>query len=180
MRYLVFLAHACVLYLGCLRLAVAEPVAWQALRPLVAAAPVIQTPYASNDVPQAGQPVVVTFFASWCPPCTDEFKHLNALVDSGQYPRVQIIGINLHEDFGGVKNPGRMQRFLSHTTPGFPLVKGSEEMKLAFGNIDRIPTVVVYGASGDEVWRFVHKRGATKTHVTADELKKALTQAASN
>lgn len=161
-------------------MAASEPIAWQALRPLVVAAPVIETPLAPADVPQVGQLVIVTFFASWCPPCTDEFNHLNALVDNSEYAGVQIIGINLHEDFGGVKNSGRMKRFLAKTAPQFPLVRGSEEIKQAFGNINRIPTVVVYDETGDEVWRFIHKRGATKTHVTLDELQSALKHALSN
>ena len=148
---------------------------WQQLHALVANAPAIA---ASDDYrPAENGPVVVTFFASWCPPCTDEFKHLNSIVASGAFGDTQIIAINLYEDFGGVKNPQRMARFIDRTAPQFPLLKGSEDIRKAFGNIDRIPTVVVYGRSGGEVWRFVHERNAVKTHATEAELVEALTQA---
>ena len=107
--------------------------------------------------------MVVTFFASWCPLCTDEFEHLNVLAGSEELDGGSIIAINLFEDFGGKKNPARMARFVKHTQPQFPLITGTEEMRVAFGNITRIPTVVVYDRSGREVWRFVHQRNATKT-----------------
>ncbi len=122
-------------------------------------------------------PVVVTFFASWCPPCTDEFRHLNTLAQSEALTDASILGINLFEDFGGQKNPARMARFLKSTQPQFPLIAGTEDMRIGFGPIDRIPTVIVFDASGREVWRFVHARGAEKTHVTYDELAKALERA---
>lgn len=145
---------------------------WKQLHGLVAKAVPIGDKHASATT--EGQPVIVTFFASWCPPCTDEFEHLNALADSPNFGNTAIIGINLFENFGGKKNPARMTRFLERTNPSFPLVEGSEEMRIAFGNIDRIPTVVVYGTSGKEIWRFIHKRNATKTHVTRKELTDAL------
>jgi len=128
------------------------------------------------QIPQVG-PVVVTFFASWCPPCTDEFKHLNALATDENLDGGSIVAINLFEDFGGKKNPARMARFIKQTEPQFPLIAGTEEMRVAFGDITRIPTVVVYNRSGREVWRFVHERNATKTHVTLDELRQALQDA---
>ncbi|MDA4848450.1 TlpA family protein disulfide reductase [Hoeflea poritis] len=152
-----------------------RPASWQDLRALVDNAPSIA---AGADFDPARQgPVIVTFFASWCPPCTDEFRHLNSLAASGEYDDAQIIAINLYEDFGGVKNPQRMARFIERTAPQFPLLKGSDDIREAFGNIDRIPTVVVYGRSGDEVWRFVHERNAEKTHATEADLVEALEQA---
>ncbi|MEX3011890.1 TlpA family protein disulfide reductase [Hoeflea sp. TYP-13] len=162
-------------FFALLPLARASDADWRQLRPLVEAA----SPLSSSGgmVPLEGQPVIVTFFASWCPPCTDEFGHLNTLAASEEFGDAQIIGINVFEDFGGVENPQRMERFLDRTQPQFPLVTGSKEIRAAFGNIDRIPTVVVYGKSGQEVWRFVHERNATKTHATADDLIGALKQA---
>lgn len=152
-----------------------KPASWQELRALVAGASSI---VAAEDFDPARQgPVIVTFFASWCPPCTDEFRHLNNLASSGAFGDAQIIAINLYEDFGGVKNPQRMARFIERTAPQFPLLKGSDDIREAFGNIDRIPTVVVYGRSGDEVWRFVHERNAEKTHATEADLVAALEQA---
>lgn len=71
--------------------------------------------------------MAVTFFASRCPPCTDEFRHLNALSASGEF--------------------------------------------------DRIPTVVVYDQSGEEIWRFVHERDAEKTRATETDLRHALERA---
>ncbi len=156
-------------------LALAENAAWQDLRPLVEKAPSVG---AAAEAPAlADGPVIVTFFASWCPPCTDEFRHLNDLARSDELGDAKIVGINLFEDFGGKKNPQRMARFLKKTDPQFPLVSGSEIIAKAFGEIDRIPTIIVYGKSGREVWRFIHVRDAKKTHATMEDLVEALTLA---
>ncbi|MCP4319735.1 MAG: redoxin family protein [Hyphomicrobiales bacterium] len=161
-----------VLFFALLPLARADSANWKHLSPLLAqSAPVGE---AGEFVPSNGKPVIVTFFASWCPPCTDEFGHLNSLAASEASGDVQIIGVNVFEDFGGVKNPERMKHFLERTDPQFVMVKGSAEILEAFGNIDRIPTGVVFGNSGDEVWRFVHERDAEKTHATSEDLIGAL------
>ncbi len=139
-----------------------------------------QTPVAGAKVPEGilkGRPVVVTFFASWCPPCTDEFKALNEV--RSQFPEnsAAIIGVNLFEKWGGKENPVRMARFLKRTGPQFPVIKGSKKIAKAFGNIERIPSLVVYDAAGKEVWRFIHLRGATKMSATAEEITHALKKA---
>lgn len=121
-----------------------------------------------------GKPVVVAFFASWCPPCTDEFDEMAKVQTAiGDRP-VAFIGVNVFEAWGGAKDPARMARFIARTRPDFALIEGSPEISAAFGTIDRIPTVAVFGADGRETWRFVHERGAVKTHATADEILKAL------
>jgi len=145
---------------------------WRGLHAMVAAATPIGAA-AQDPLPRNG-PIVVTFFASWCPPCTDEFQHLNDLAGDTRFESTTIVAINLFEDFGGVKNPARMVRFLERTKPNFRLVEGTQEMRKAFGQIDRIPTVIVYGNSGEEIWRFVHERNAVKTHATREDLEKAL------
>ncbi|MGI9515016.1 MAG: TlpA family protein disulfide reductase [Anderseniella sp.] len=120
------------------------------------------------------RPVVVAFFASWCPPCTNEFDEMAKVQAAiGDRP-VTFIGINLFEAWGGKKDPARMARFIARTSPGFPLIEGSPEISAAFGSIDRIPTMVVFGSNGREAWRFVHERGAAKTHATAKEIIGAL------
>ena len=144
---------------------------WRELRELLIDRPAIGE---GDDgvIPDRG-PVIVAFFASWCPPCTDEFRHLNRLAGI-EGDGAAIVAINLFEAFGGEKNPARMARFLHRTRPRFPLLDGSGDIRRAFGDIDRIPTVIVYGMSGREVWRFVHERGAEKTHATYEDLTAAL------
>lgn len=124
--------------------------------------------------PLKEQVVVVTFFASWCPPCRNEFKHLNHLLETAGEDRVEVVGINQFEAWGGKKNPARMARFLADTKPQFALIEGSEALRVAFGDVERIPSVIVIGADGKEVWRFVHERGSTKTHATIDDITSAL------
>lgn len=121
-----------------------------------------------------GRPVVVAFFASWCPPCIDEFEEMAKVQSSIGDKEVTFVGINLFEAWGGEKDPARMARFIDRTRPNFALVEGDHNISVAFGSIDRIPTMVVFSADGDETWRFVHERGATKTHAIADEIMQAL------
>ena len=120
------------------------------------------------------KPVVVTFFASWCPPCTDEFKALNDVRAEHPADKVTIIAVNLFEKWGGKENPLRMARFLKRTKPAFYVVKGNKQIAKAFGNIERIPSLVVYDPKGKEVWRFIHLQGAAKMSANADEIKAAL------
>ena len=121
-----------------------------------------------------GRPVVVAFFASWCPPCINEFEEMAKVQKVMAEKSVTFVGINLFEAWGGVKDPDRMVRFIARTRPEFPLIAGDLEISTAFGTIDRIPTTMVFGADGREVWRFVHERGASKTHATAAEIIEAL------
>lgn len=129
---------------------------------------------AVDDRGLSGKPVIVTFFASWCPPCTDEFKALNQVRMRYGADKVGIVAINAFEAWGGRKSPARMARFLARTKPSFAMVEGSDDMLAAFGNIERIPTLIIYDADGREIWRFVHEVDAVKRSATTQEILSVL------
>ncbi len=139
---------------------------------LLAAAPV-DGPALGPDV-LTGKPVIVTFFASWCPPCTDEFITLNQVRDRYPSERLSIVAINAFEAWGGKKNPARMARFLDRTKPAFPMVEATGEILRVFGNVERIPTLIVYDRDGREVWRFVHAVDAAKTSASLQDIQQVL------
>ena len=120
----------------------------------------------------SGKPVLVTFFASWCPPCKEEFAHLNKLQEKYDNTDLRILAINVYEAWDENDLP-RMQKFINATRPQFPAVKGSEEIRNLFGGIDRIPTVLGFDSGGNQTYQFIHKRGAKKTNATFNELDTA-------
>jgi len=118
------------------------------------------------------KPVIVTFFASWCPPCLEEFSHLNQLHKKYIDSDLKIIAINVYEAWDE-NDAERMDKFISTTSPAFPAVVGSENIRELFGGIDRIPTVYGFNREGELIYRFIHKRNATKTNASFDELDEA-------
>ncbi len=49
----------------------------------------------------AGTPIVLNFWASWCPPCREELPALIELAEAN--PGIQIVGINLEDAAGDAK-----------------------------------------------------------------------------
>ena len=152
--------------------ATAKTIHFDDVRALLNSAPAVEGSAISPLPP--GKPIVVTFFASWCPPCIAEFKHLNEVRNKLSAAQISIIGVNAFESWGGKLNPPRMKRFLKRTKPSFPLVVGDDTILKAFGGVERIPTVIVFNACGKEIWRFVHVVDSTKRFTTTKEIFSAL------
>jgi cytochrome c biogenesis protein CcmG/thiol:disulfide interchange protein DsbE len=123
-----------------------------------------------------GRVTVVTFFASWCPPCRIEFEHLKTVKEHHGEDLV-VVAVNIYENFDGAANPARMARFLEHAAPSFHLLAEGERVRDLFGDVRRIPTVFVFDAEGRARLHFIHARGARKTNATLDELEAAIAEA---
>jgi len=117
--------------------------------------------------------VIVTFFASWCPPCRDEFKVLNDIHARYKDEALSVVAVNVFEEFDS-NDEARMALFLQETIPQFHVLKGTEETLALFGNVNRIPTLFTFDRSGKMAFDFVHARGANKRSVDASELSQAI------
>ncbi len=135
--------------------------------------PVIRgAPLTSSDID--GQVLLIAFFASWCPPCKYEFPHLNKVQKAYRNQGVRIVAINVFETFDGLSTPAKLEVFLDMTKPIFPILRGDEATRRIFGNLDRIPTMFLFGRDGDLDFIFRHERNAEKTHLSEAELRAAI------
>ncbi len=164
---LLYGAHFAVLA-GPVALGDAERAALATLEPLRGKAPEV------SDLRERA--VIVTFFASWCPPCRTEFGHLNRIAMEFENADLTIVAVNVFEAFDD-NDEVRLARFLDDTEPRFHVVKGDASIRRAFGEVERIPTVLVFDRAGKPVMHFIHARGAKKMSVTEDELRAALARA---
>tara|TARA_R110002072_G_scaffold10726_29_gene49714 strand:- start:2741 stop:3376 length:636 start_codon:yes stop_codon:yes gene_type:complete len=122
-----------------------------------------------------GRPVVISFFASWCPPCNAGFEHMKLLHLAHAADGLEIVAINLFEDFAGFEDDGkRLERFLGRHTPVFPAVAGTAETARLFGDVKRIPTVYVFDRNGNPRLHFIHAEGSKKTNPALSELRRAV------
>src|SRR5579863_5341347 len=63
-----------------------------------------------------GKPLLITFWATWCEPCRDEFPMLNELIKEYQPKGLKVVGVNLDDDGDLIL----MRRFIARYKPVFP------------------------------------------------------------
>lgn len=118
--------------------------------------------------------VLVSFFASWCPPCHKEFDVLNAFQAAYGDKGVEILAVNIFEDFGRSDGGARLAAFLERKDPAFHVLGEGEAVGPLFGDVQRIPTLFVFDRQGRAAIHFIHARGATRMHVTYAEMAAAV------
>ena len=92
-----------------------------------------------------GQPLLLNFWATWCPPCVEELPLLNRFYAEQRARGWQVLGLALDQ-------PSAVERFLARMPLDFPNVVaglGGSDLGRQLGNASGgLPFTVVFGRDG--------------------------------
>ena len=142
--------------LGAAAAAAGAGVAWWRLQPGEALPQAVQSFWQQRFEPPGGgvldmaafrgKPLLVNFWATWCPPCKEELPSLQTLHDIGGGD-LMVIGINVRE------TATRVRRYVESTGLGFPVVLDPQaEMAKRYG-VTAFPTTLLIAPDGRVRWR---------------------------
>lgn len=89
-----------------------------------------------------GKPVVINFWASWCPPCTDELPYFERLAQT-YGDRVTIVTVDWNEQ------PGVAESYLRSHDLHLPLVTDEQSRIYRAYSLSEVPDTVVLDAQGN-------------------------------
>src|SRR6202795_5176492 len=112
-----FAAAALLFCLNDVSLAVAVAAPQATKRPAVHDPKIIDAQGYQQLVEQyRGKPLLVTFWATWCEPCREEYPMLNELAKQYASQGLKVVGVNLDDDGDIILT----RRFMARYKPVFP------------------------------------------------------------
>ncbi|MGO8720032.1 MAG: TlpA family protein disulfide reductase [Acidobacteriaceae bacterium] len=104
-----------------------------------------------------GQVLLLTFWASWCAPCMEEFPSLLAL--HHRLPKLQILGVSIDQDQQAYRT------FLLENRVDFPTIRDpSQTVMHRYGTV-QIPEAYVINRSGHIVRKYVSAQDWTDPEI---------------
>ncbi len=101
-----------------------------------------------------GHPLVLNFWATWCPPCVAELPLLNAFFEQNKSKGWQVVGLAVDQQVP-------VKRFLSQSPLSFPVALAGFpgiELSQSLGNLSGgLPFSVVFSSAGNVAHRKIGK-----------------------
>lgn len=104
-----------------------------------------------------GKPLLVTFWATWCEPCRDEYPMLSELAKQYAPQGLKVVGVNLDDDGDLILT----RRFIARYKPFFPNYRKKPGGEVAFvqtvlpGWQGAIPASFFYAPDGRQIGHLV-------------------------
>ena len=99
-----------------------------------------------------GKPVIVNFWATWCPPCREEMPSMERAWQKIESEGIAMIGINVGEDFDTVFG------FTADIEVSFPLLLDLDGEVTGRWPIRGLPTTYILNPNGEIVYRMIGSR----------------------
>jgi peroxiredoxin len=96
-----------------------------------------------------GRVVLLNFWATWCGPCVEEIPAFSRWQHEFGEGRLQVIGVSMDDDEGGVK------RFIARHRVAYPIVMGDAKLAESFGGVYGLPQSFLIDTQGRIVYRSV-------------------------
>jgi thiol-disulfide isomerase/thioredoxin len=107
--------------------------------------PTLNLNYLGKQPELAGKPVLVEFWATWCPPCRKSIPHLNQIYSKYKSQGLEIVGIT-------DENQATVRKFQEQIPMDYNVaINAPESIYEQFG-IQGIPTAFLVNKEGKIVW----------------------------
>ncbi len=97
----------------------------------------------------SGKTLLVTFFATWCPPCMQEVPDLIELQSKYASKGFSVVGLAV--DQGG---PGAVKKLVEKRSINYPVLMANSATARAFGGVVGIPTSFLVNSKGTVVKKY--------------------------
>jgi peroxiredoxin len=102
-----------------------------------------------NSTDLSGKTLLVTFFATWCPPCMQEVPTLIELQQQFSKDNFSVIGLSVDE--GG---PSVVAKLVEKRSITYPVLMADETTARGFGGVAGIPTSFLVNKEGNVVKKY--------------------------
>jgi len=96
-----------------------------------------------------GKVLLVTFFATWCPPCRQEIPTLIQLQNNLGPKGFSVVGISVDEGGGGI-----VAKLIEQEKINYPVLMSDSSLPNKFGGVAGIPTSFLVNRQGNVVKRY--------------------------
>ncbi len=113
-----------------------------------------------------GKVLLITFFATWCPPCRQEVPSLIKLQKKYKLKNFSVLGFSVDE-----AGPGVVKKMIEKDKINYPVVMVGNTTLQDFGGVAGLPTTFLFDKKGKFIKRYM---GYTSYQKLENDIKSAL------